>query len=134
MSRTSSMPHPESPCIPQVLYTGGGTIEASEELTEFARRCNIPVVSTLMGLGNFPASDPLMYGMLGMHGTVAANYSVDQSDLLLVRLTFPSLHPSLNLPRFPSQQTPSCCPSCTIVLSPYPGVSPRPLASASMTV
>eukprot|EP00193_Tetraselmis_chui_P010560 CAMPEP_0177775284 /NCGR_PEP_ID=MMETSP0491_2-20121128/14006_1 /TAXON_ID=63592 /ORGANISM="Tetraselmis chuii, Strain PLY429" /LENGTH=672 /DNA_ID=CAMNT_0019293815 /DNA_START=130 /DNA_END=2148 /DNA_ORIENTATION=+ len=66
-----------------VLYIGGGTCDSSEELREFARRCNIPVVSTLMGLGNFPASDPQFYGMLGMHGTVASNYAVDQADLLL---------------------------------------------------
>ena len=69
----------------QVLYIGGGTVDASAELTEFARRVNIPVASTLMGLGNYPESDPIYYGMLGMHGTVAANYAVDQADLLLVR-------------------------------------------------
>uniref|UniRef100_A0A061S889 Acetolactate synthase n=1 Tax=Tetraselmis sp. GSL018 TaxID=582737 RepID=A0A061S889_9CHLO len=66
-----------------ILYVGGGTVECSEDLTEFARRCGIPVASTLMGLGNFPSSDPLFLGMLGMHGTVAANYAVDQADLLL---------------------------------------------------
>ncbi len=60
-------------------------MDSSAELTEFARRVNIPVASTLMGLGNYPESDPIYYGMLGMHGTVAANYAVDQADLLLVR-------------------------------------------------
>lgn len=42
------------------------------------RRTNIPVASTLMGLGTFPGEDPLALQMLGMHGTVFANYAVDQ--------------------------------------------------------
>lgn len=68
-----------------VLYVGGGCIqsEASEELTKFALRTGIPVAMTVMGLGVFPGTHPNSLHMLGMHGTVYANYAVDQSDLLL---------------------------------------------------
>jgi acetolactate synthase-1/2/3 large subunit len=68
-----------------VLYTGGGIIlsDAAEELTAFARALQIPVTSTLMGLGGFPGDDPLWMGMLGMHGTYAANMSVANSDVLI---------------------------------------------------
>jgi acetolactate synthase-1/2/3 large subunit len=54
-----------------ILYTGGGVIlgNASESLTELARIMNFPVTNTLMGLGAYPATDPLFVGMLGMHGT-----------------------------------------------------------------
>lgn len=66
-----------------VVYLGGGTLDAAPELREFVRRTNIPVASTLMGLGTFPGEDPLALQMLGMHGTVFANYAVDQADLLI---------------------------------------------------
>ncbi len=68
-----------------VLYVGGGVILSggSEELTALARRLNIPVTMTLMGLGGFPGTDPLSLGMLGMHGSYAANMSVAKSDLLI---------------------------------------------------
>ncbi|GKE76388.1 acetolactate synthase [Tanacetum coccineum] len=66
-----------------VLYAGGGCLDASEELSCFVELTGIPVTNTLMGLGSFPASDDLSLGMLGMHGTVYANYAVDKSDLLL---------------------------------------------------
>jgi len=68
-----------------VLYVGGGCINsnAAEELTEFALRAKITVTTTLMGLGAFPGDHPQSLHMLGMHGTVYANYAVDQSDLLL---------------------------------------------------
>ncbi|WP_028318281.1 biosynthetic-type acetolactate synthase large subunit [Desulfobulbus elongatus] len=68
-----------------VLYVGGGVIlsGANEELTTLARRLNIPVTMTLMGLGGFPGTDPLSLGMLGMHGSYAANMSVAKSDLLI---------------------------------------------------
>lgn len=66
-----------------MLYVGGGCLDASEELREFVRRTGIPVAQTLMGLGTFPESDPLALQMLGMHGTVEANYAVDKADLLL---------------------------------------------------
>ncbi len=68
-----------------VAYTGGGVIssEASEELREFIGKTNIPITSTLMGLGAFPGEDPLFLGMLGMHGTQYANLAVTESDLLI---------------------------------------------------
>jgi acetolactate synthase-1/2/3 large subunit len=68
-----------------LIYAGGGVIisEASEELTAFARKTGIPVTLTLMGLGAFPGTDPLFLGMLGMHGTVAANRAVCECDLLI---------------------------------------------------
>lgn len=66
-----------------VIYCGGGCINASEELREFVELTGIPVATTLMGLGVFPSSDERCLRMLGMHGTVFANYSIDKSDLLL---------------------------------------------------
>lgn len=68
-----------------LLYIGGGVIHSggSDELFEFARENRIPVVSTLMGLGAYPPGDPLFLGMLGMHGTYAANMAVTECDLLL---------------------------------------------------
>ena len=68
-----------------LLYVGGGAIsgDASEVLTELAHKANIPVCTTLMGLGAFPEDDPLALRMLGMHGSVAANYAVDHCDLLI---------------------------------------------------
>ena len=68
-----------------LLIVGGGVIlgKASEELRTFARRFQIPVVSTLMGLGAFPASDPLWTGMLGMHGAYYANMAVSRCDVLM---------------------------------------------------
>jgi len=68
-----------------VIYAGGGVItgEASNELRELARRTGIPVTMTLMGLGAFPAADPLCLDMLGMHGSAYSNLAVDEADLLL---------------------------------------------------
>ena len=68
-----------------VLYTGGGIIlsDASEELGKVARLLQIPVTSTLMGLGGYPGDDPLWMGMLGMHGTYCANMAVSKADLLV---------------------------------------------------
>jgi len=68
-----------------VIYCGGGIISAnaSAELREFAEKTNIPVATTLMGIGAIPADHPLSLRWLGMHGTVYANYAVDKSDLLL---------------------------------------------------
>jgi len=65
------------------LYVGGGVLDAADELREFVELTGIPVASTLMGLGTFPGGDPMCLDMLGMHGTVVANYSIDRSDLLL---------------------------------------------------
>lgn len=68
-----------------VIYAGGGVISggASDELREFVRKTGIPVAMTVMGLGAFPNEDQLSLDMLGMHGSVYANYAVDQADLLL---------------------------------------------------
>lgn len=68
-----------------VLYTGGGIIlsDASEELIKFAEALQIPVTSTLMGLGGFPGDHPLWMGMLGMHGTYTANMAVANADVLI---------------------------------------------------
>jgi acetolactate synthase-1/2/3 large subunit len=68
-----------------LIYAGGGVIaaNASDELTALARATGIPVTMTLMGLGCFPGDDPLSLDMLGMHGSVYANYAVDNCDLLL---------------------------------------------------
>lgn len=68
-----------------VLYTGGGIIlsNAAEELRVFAEAMQIPVTSTLMGLGGFPGNSPLWMGMLGMHGTYCANMAVSESDVLI---------------------------------------------------
>jgi acetolactate synthase-1/2/3 large subunit len=68
-----------------LLYTGGGVIagNAAAELTALARKANLPVTTTLMGLGGFPETDPLALRMLGMHGTVTANRAVGECDLLI---------------------------------------------------
>ncbi len=68
-----------------LLYTGGGVIagNAAAELTALARKANIPVTTTLMGLGGFPETDSLALRMLGMHGTVTANRAVGECDLLI---------------------------------------------------
>lgn len=66
-----------------VLYVGGGCLNSSEELRRFVELTGIPVASTLMGLGAYPIADEHSLHMLGMHGTVYANYAVDSSDLLL---------------------------------------------------
>jgi acetolactate synthase-1/2/3 large subunit len=68
-----------------VLYVGGGVISsgAAGELTEFARALGIPVTTTLMGMGAFPGTDPLSMGMLGMHGTYAANMAISHCDVIV---------------------------------------------------
>ncbi|QDT65572.1 biosynthetic-type acetolactate synthase large subunit [Calycomorphotria hydatis] len=68
-----------------ILYVGGGCVnsDAAEELTNFAHRTGIPVTTTVMGIGAFPAEDPQSLHMLGMHGTVYANYATNDADLLL---------------------------------------------------
>ena len=68
-----------------VIYAGGGVIaaDAAAELRELGRKTGIPVTMTLMGLGAFPGDDPLSLDMLGMHGSVYANYAVDEADLLI---------------------------------------------------
>jgi len=68
-----------------VIYAGGGIVsaDASEELRTLVGKTGIPVVETLMGLGSFPETDPLCLNMVGMHGTVYANYAINHADLLL---------------------------------------------------
>ncbi len=68
-----------------LIYGGGGIISsgAHDILTLLARKFKIPVTTTLMGLGAFPAPDELWLGMLGMHGTYAANMAVNNSDVLI---------------------------------------------------
>lgn len=68
-----------------VLYVGGGIANsgADEALKTFAEQFRIPVTPTLMGLGGFESGHPLCLGMLGMHGTYAANMAVAESDLLI---------------------------------------------------
>ncbi len=68
-----------------MIYCGGGIIsgEASAELLEFAERTQIPVSTTLMGIGCFPETHELSLKWLGMHGTVYANNAVNEADLLL---------------------------------------------------
>src|SRR6478672_11736466 len=67
-----------------VLYVGGGVVNAnaSKELRELAASDRFPVTCTLMALGAFPAPHPQWLGMLGMHGTRAATYAMDEADLL----------------------------------------------------
>ncbi len=68
-----------------VIFAGGGVIlsKASKELTELARKTQAPLTTSLMGLGAFPATDPLWLGMIGMHGTYRANMSTGECDLLM---------------------------------------------------
>ncbi len=70
-----------------VFYTGGGVINAgpaaSRTLRELVRATGIPITSTLMGLGAFPASDPQWLGMLGMHGTYEANLAMNRCDVMI---------------------------------------------------
>ena len=67
-----------------VVYAGGGVIQgnAAAELTALARKLNLPVTATLMGLGAFPGDDPQSLGMLGMHGTYEANLAMHEADLV----------------------------------------------------
>ncbi len=68
-----------------VIYAGGGVVTsgASAELFRLAELTLSPVTTTLLGIGAFPETHPLSLGMLGMHGTRAANYAVSECDLLI---------------------------------------------------
>src|SRR2546429_91971 len=70
--------------VQPVIYSGGGVVNAnaSEELRELCLSDRLPVTSTVMGLGAFPAPHEQWLGMLGMHGTRTANYSMDEADLI----------------------------------------------------
>jgi acetolactate synthase-1/2/3 large subunit len=67
-----------------VIYAGGGVVNANaaHELRDFVTSDRFPITCTLMGLGAFPAPHPQWLGMLGMHGTRAANYAMDEADLI----------------------------------------------------
>lgn len=68
-----------------LIIAGGGVLKASawQELRELAERTQTPVANTLVGLGCFPEDHPLSLGMLGMHGTVAANYATEAADVVI---------------------------------------------------
>jgi len=66
-----------------VVVAGGGSVGAYKELTEFAKALNLPVVSTLMGIGSYPQSDENYFGMVGIFGDKSANELLKQSDLVL---------------------------------------------------
>jgi len=68
-----------------ILFTGGGIISsgASQELIKLAEKLSLPVTNTLMGLGGFPGNHRQFLGMLGMHGTYAANMAITHSDAII---------------------------------------------------
>ena len=68
-----------------IIYAGGGvvTAEASDALRLLVKKTGIPITTTVMGLGIYPSTDALSLDMLGMHGSVYANYAVDEADLLI---------------------------------------------------
>jgi acetolactate synthase-1/2/3 large subunit len=68
-----------------LIYAGGGVIiaEGAADLKEMAEKCKIPVTTTLMGMGAFPGTNYLYLGMLGMHGTMYANYAIGECDVLI---------------------------------------------------
>jgi acetolactate synthase-1/2/3 large subunit len=69
-----------------VICAGGGliTADASGEMVELAERRNIPVVTTLMGIGSIPSDHPLHFGMVGTHGSPTANYVLHHADLVMI--------------------------------------------------
>jgi acetolactate synthase-1/2/3 large subunit len=68
-----------------MVYSGGGVVlgDAAEHLIKLIQALGLPITSTLMGLGGFPASDKKFLGMLGMHGTYEANMAMQECDVLL---------------------------------------------------
>lgn len=68
-----------------VIYAGGGikSCNGEKELTEFAEKFDIPVVNTLMGLGNIDRKHPLSLGLMGMHGFKEANFAISRADLII---------------------------------------------------
>lgn len=68
-----------------VIYAGGGVVlsGAHRELLELAEKANIPVTTTLMGLGGFPGTHRLFIGMPGMHGSQCANFALQETDLII---------------------------------------------------
>ena len=90
-----------------LIMVGGGAIaaEASREVLALAERIHAPVVSTLMGLGAFPASHPLFMGMMGMHGTATAAKLCMESDCILAVGTRFSDRVALNRDKFAAGKT-----------------------------
>ncbi len=94
LNGTSARPDIEADCVRAfkllreahrpLLFVGGGVIlgKACDDLRTFAKRLHVPVISSLMGLGTFPGTDPLFLGMVGMHGTYYANMAISNCDLL----------------------------------------------------
>jgi acetolactate synthase-1/2/3 large subunit len=94
LNGTSALPDIEADCVRAfkllreahrpLLFVGGGVIlgKACDDLRTFAKRLHVPVISSLMGLGTFPGTDPLFLGMVGMHGTYYANMAISNCDLL----------------------------------------------------
>lgn len=68
-----------------IIYAGGGVLiaDASRELKQLVEKTSIPITTTLLGLGCFPETHPLSLKMLGMHGTIYANYAIMNSDLII---------------------------------------------------
>lgn len=68
-----------------LIIAGAGVLKSksSDVLAEFVRKTNIPITTTLLGLGAFPSDDELNLGMLGMHGTVAGNFATQEADLVI---------------------------------------------------
>ncbi len=66
-----------------VMMVGGGGQMASDEVMAFAKRTGIPVITTLMGIGAYPAGAPQSLGMPGMHGTVTSNRAITHCDLII---------------------------------------------------
>ncbi len=69
-----------------IICAGGGVLSSGAKLRlrEFAAKTNIPVASTMMGLGTMPSDDPLFVGMIGSHGTKAANIAIHEADLIIL--------------------------------------------------
>jgi acetolactate synthase I/II/III large subunit len=68
-----------------IILAGRGIMlsGAMRAFEQFVRTCNIPVAMTLLGIGCFPASDPMNLGMMGMHGEAWVNHAIQESDLLI---------------------------------------------------
>ena len=85
-----------------VLFAGGGVIaaNAAKDVAALARRANIPVATTLMGIGSFDENDPLALGMAGLYGTSAANAALGSADLVIaLGVRFNDRVTSENIPR-----------------------------------